>query len=293
MRALQVDGKEVCKACDFGFFKDRQANDECTACPMEHATTFVMGSTSIDQCVCSRDYYRIDDGEPRCELCESTHHDGPLGTACKSAGITLDRLPISPGFWRQGNASQVVRACKRADACTGGDIVSDEMQCVDSQAGPLCSVCREGYHQGGGEGPCQLCSGDPVLAVAIPVAGFLALLALALFLAVSGKKRRLDQLAKLGGVAVVAVSKGGGRKKVGKAVTAASKKMIKAEIKGAANKSAINLKKEATRARMGMRHETVLQRVKRKVKAGLLAAFLVLFAMQTKLKCARLLWRDA
>jgi hypothetical protein len=50
----------------------------------------------------------------------------PDGTVCEHQGITLDTLPIAPGYWRSGALSTTIRPCELADACKGTNITEWE-----------------------------------------------------------------------------------------------------------------------------------------------------------------------
>ena len=51
-----------------------------------------------------------------CKPCAATWFQGREGTDCKEPGITLETLPIRPGFFRQSLTAQVVRKCINIDA---------------------------------------------------------------------------------------------------------------------------------------------------------------------------------
>ena len=103
-------------------------------------------------CVNSR--FLFQEGDPYAHVCsgcrtkcEGCSFDEPLLIPkcavalqhSKSDGgdVTLERLTISPGYWRATNTSHMILACFNADACRGG---------ATGETG----YCREGY-----EGPCK------------------------------------------------------------------------------------------------------------------------------------------
>ena len=123
--------------CEAGFYNpELNANNQsaCVKCP-EHATTLGPNSTQKSACVCNTGYYKTIDG-PWCALC-------PVGTNCSNPGVTLDALPIKPGYYRRSNATVDVRICGDASAnCPAGttECAESDSGCVggDDPAAPCC-----------------------------------------------------------------------------------------------------------------------------------------------------------
>ena len=79
-------------------------------------------------------YYLVVDaftGAKSCRPCSITWYQGREGTKCDKPGITLETLPVLPGFFRQSLTAQLVRKCINIDAgaaCLGSMNVSSVVQ---------------------------------------------------------------------------------------------------------------------------------------------------------------------
>lgn len=58
------------------------------------------------------------------------------------------------GFWRSANDNHNIVKCKNEQSCTH---LSDVELCTEGHAGPICSVCKEGYSKNRG-GVCESCA---------------------------------------------------------------------------------------------------------------------------------------
>lgn len=135
---LEITDDGRCELCTPGTYKPVSGNFPCTPCfrsPMplaalENTNTSRAGATAPSECVCRSGYFLVADavsGQESCKLCSSTWHRGIPGTDCSMPGITVETLPILPGFYRQNKRSQLVRRCVGIDAsaaCTGNGNVT-------------------------------------------------------------------------------------------------------------------------------------------------------------------------
>jgi hypothetical protein len=92
------------------------------------------GSYSQVQCNCTRNYYRNILGS--CVLCPEP------GSDCSTSGVTLQTLPLKPGYWRFDDNSSDVRQCPDASkharsACLG----LPEAPCKSGLCGTYCRFC--------------------------------------------------------------------------------------------------------------------------------------------------------
>ena len=135
-----------CEPCALGEYCDLGVSFG-KRCPAGF-TTNGRGAASKDDCGCYDGMYekRLADGNRTCIEC-------PTGTLCNNANTKLEALPVAPGHWRQGRASEEVRPCFTEAACLGGKeaISAPNVSCALSQQGPYCAVCADGYF-GGGDG---------------------------------------------------------------------------------------------------------------------------------------------
>lgn len=136
-------GKEImngvrCDSCSPGTYKSSPGNVKCTDCrssplPLaakDDTTTAAAGAKQATECVCKTGYYMVADevsGQQSCKPCSATWRNGRVGTDCSVPGITLETLPVLPGFFRQSTKAQVVRKCIAIDAeaaCQGSQNAS-------------------------------------------------------------------------------------------------------------------------------------------------------------------------
>lgn len=124
-------GKEImngvrCDACQPGTYKPLPGNTKCTECrnnpdPLaakEFMTTVAPGAAEAAKCVCSVGYYLVASaaGVAVCKPCSGTWFQGREGTDCSVPGITIETLPVLPGFYRQSDTAEKVRKCINIDA---------------------------------------------------------------------------------------------------------------------------------------------------------------------------------
>ena len=127
-------------------------------CPIDF-TTLGPGAQSLGDCGCFPGFYEKNATDPECVQC-------PEGSACVNATTKLEALPLAPGYWRQKNVSEEMRACFTEAACLGGTNVS--VQCAPGQRGPYCAVCDEGYIGGGDGALCVACGEGSLFRTVLP-----------------------------------------------------------------------------------------------------------------------------
>jgi len=154
-----------CAACRMNSYKPRQGNHKCLDCPVVDTVTTTVGAVAVAQCACMHGKFARSSsatlgGTFECQPCNSLHETHTLAmTNCTMAGVTLERIPIQPEFWRQSPTSEIVRSCDSQGFCLGGDVPGDA-SCAKGHRGPLCDVCVQTPLYYGGRGKsCRLCSG--------------------------------------------------------------------------------------------------------------------------------------
>ena len=149
-------------------------------------------ASSLAECVCKPGWYANSSSSSfRCERCIDLHEQPRLdATDCLQPGVTLDKIRVQPGFWRQRPSAQYVRACDLPEACLGGESASQQ-QCSEGHHGPLCDLCVTNgsvvYHGGRGK-QCELCEGNMGLTIALQLTVVL-LAAVTIAFAVCRRKR--------------------------------------------------------------------------------------------------------
>ena len=157
------------------------------------STTISNGAKNWTQCVCESSYYlQYAEGEviPTCSPCAT---DFPAGVDCSNAGVSLEWLPVSKDYYRRTATARTVRKCTITGACLASNSTNQTLQCLDSQTGEFCSVCREGY-QGGNPVKgiaCTKCEGDPIATLTMYMAGGISAFCVLFFLLVTGKWRAI------------------------------------------------------------------------------------------------------
>eukprot|EP00808_Paulinella_micropora_P030656 g79511.t1 len=130
-----------CVSCKLHTFSDEPGQPDCTTCPA-HSITLKQGSSALTECLCrgpSRrggiGFYKLDNTtlEP-CLKC-------PANAICPG-GWSVPQ-PI-PGFFRDPNQLDLMRACVPVEACPGGEISQCEAQYDPAH---FCQRCAQGYHR--------------------------------------------------------------------------------------------------------------------------------------------------
>ena len=126
------DGEPAaCLPCGLGQYKDTLGNVECLPCTMPRATTLNIGARTLTECICPSDSFRWLDNPDgaTCEYCVDAHAPANdtladvFGTNCTKMGTEVENLPLRQAFWRQSNASRIVRRCTLDENCLGGEAV--------------------------------------------------------------------------------------------------------------------------------------------------------------------------
>ena len=74
------------------------------------------------------------------------YSNGEIGYDCARDGITVEQLPIKPGFWRSSAESLDIFKCNVKSVCRGGSqIENSDSYCETGNVGPYCAVCAHGY----------------------------------------------------------------------------------------------------------------------------------------------------
>ena len=195
------EGQSACEVCGAGNYSSNVAQLSCERCPVgefciEGAsvgqrcppgfTTKSRGAKSEAECGCYTGQYEIEvEGNRSCVPCSLS------SMVCDEAAITVFELPVAPGYWRQHywsapgqkapNSSNngSVLACHTKEACLGGVNLSAGIFCSESQQGPYCAVCRDGFFGGGDGKLCTPCRGSSLLTF-LPIIIILVLLFAAL-----------------------------------------------------------------------------------------------------------------
>ena len=139
-------------ACPINTYNNKTRQDFATACELcpTNSITVNDSSTSIDDCVCTVDYYDTIAGHGvSCSMC-------PVGTECDVAS-SIERLPLRASYFRLTNDTIDVRRCPDAEincstsfgtascvstsGCRGGESFGTS-SCEGSLDGAFCRLCR-------------------------------------------------------------------------------------------------------------------------------------------------------
>ena len=212
--------------------------DACKPCPLNSISD--EGSISIDACTCGPGYYNSNAGvglaeDRRCVLCPPNsiamdnfageclcapgYYDNvaAVGVAedrqcvlCKTgsicpadvSGVTLETLPLMPGYYRISNISDDLRRCPDfgdSSGCVGG-VSLGEGPCKEWLTGPYCRLCnvtdRSRYFSRDSSA-CLVCEADAGAPLALGFSLFIAVLAIVLLWARFKPHRNVRWLARL------------------------------------------------------------------------------------------------
>ena len=141
----------MCTSCEAGKYIDERGGSECKSCEVAITGTTTMpeivGAASTDECVCRPGFYL--DLYDR-SLCQTVKK----GVEADEYGLTLQELPLSPGYWRGYINSTAVRSCRTEEACVGSRNVGE--YCKEGHNGPYCELCDPMYSKDV-FGVCQKC----------------------------------------------------------------------------------------------------------------------------------------
>ncbi|KAL3925719.1 MAG: hypothetical protein SGPRY_003584 [Prymnesium sp.] len=160
-------GRAECEPCPGGSFRVDSNGTSCEECPrgsycpegasnpigcesgagIAFAETRAPRSRGPEACVCEAGYYNT---SATCAVC-------PSGTDCLAPGITLETLPVRPGYYRLSNKSVDVRRCPDALA----DCI-DSTECATNSSGCAgelrLDLLMRGCHDGLEGTYCLLCT---------------------------------------------------------------------------------------------------------------------------------------
>ena len=161
------------------------------ACSLGLSTTST-GKASVLDCVCKVGTYGNGSHGGVCTRCP------PLGNNCSVPGMTLEDLPILPGWWRVSRDYAILHRCSPSKLCIGTQNATarrpnetDDYLCAPGHVGPYCALCATDYFlsQEGSCTPCEDAGGGGGSMGMIVVAVILGIL----FFAVCGYCYRMRQ----------------------------------------------------------------------------------------------------
>ncbi|GMI05582.1 hypothetical protein TrVE_jg1080 [Triparma verrucosa] len=221
---------DTCTRCSSGTFKEQQGNHPCTPCNDFLLGSFstagghgrddgddeANNSTLVDledsaapiskyNCTCEKGDFKIQVTNMKEEVkgAPTDFEDNggygfcltcPEGTLCTERGLTIETIPVLPGYWRSDLVSYNVVQCRKDFACAQSPVASIEQwsnqtgieipknltnekekellleasQCEVGHEGPLCDACREGYNKGSYSDKCEACK-DEEFSVPLPM----------------------------------------------------------------------------------------------------------------------------
>ena len=179
-----------CVRNTFNELRDKFDQSACRPCPVNSVTRDV-GSTSFDDCVCARGFFADTRIWPNLQRLRAANlsdteefrlnatifcHRCVAGAAClpddedTTEGLTLESLPLQPGYWRNSPMSLDIRSCAdRSEGTTPGCRGGAGEPCKDWLDGPLCTLCNvtSGRYYSPDEYACKECDSSTV---AVPLA---------------------------------------------------------------------------------------------------------------------------
>lgn len=114
-----------------------------------HTCPTNMLARNTEECIGRHGFFSTADGTAK--SCNQLSRDlvgNPVNvSACDSEGLTVEGLPVEPGYWRPSMTSEDVRQCPRLDYCKQLSNVSGstDRYCSEGHKGTYCSACIKGY----------------------------------------------------------------------------------------------------------------------------------------------------
>ncbi|KAG5181749.1 hypothetical protein JKP88DRAFT_320820 [Tribonema minus] len=128
-------------------------------------------------CCNKRQYLVVDSNDDHtCVTCDQSKLD------CTAFGITVQKLSLAAGFWRETFDQEEIRKCWNAGACTDDNyslLLPTDVYCSEGYTGPYCAVCAPGYASLPGYRCVECTSGATAVTITV-----LAVVALAILLLV-------------------------------------------------------------------------------------------------------------
>jgi hypothetical protein len=134
------EGTSTPEACPEGAYCPA-GSSRAIACPRGRTTLGELAGTEAE-CVCDTGFFEIADtgGAAESVVCSRC----PRGSVCDRPGVTLEGMPLRPGYWRVSDASETPVECP--DHRAGGDsgcIGGNGSSCKAGQTGPYCLLCDD------------------------------------------------------------------------------------------------------------------------------------------------------
>eukprot|EP00002_Diphylleia_rotans_P027063 TRINITY_DN5415_c0_g1_i4.p1 TRINITY_DN5415_c0_g1~~TRINITY_DN5415_c0_g1_i4.p1 ORF type:complete len:733 (+),score=104.39 TRINITY_DN5415_c0_g1_i4:1094-3292(+) len=154
--SFSAERSSACQSCPKGYFSDAAGSNACTICP-KSSTTFILGATSMNDCVCLNGTVAIYSKENnlfrQAFSCEIPKLD-PRDQTCNGCQVGDDGI-VSPGcYFFEGQLLE----CRPPSICLGQNI------CEEGYGGVACQNCDANYMKMGDQ--CVICL-QSSLAVAI------------------------------------------------------------------------------------------------------------------------------
>ena len=202
-------GQAACLPCPLNTFAAGDGASACVPCTSldPNMVTAAGGGASPLACVCQSGYFyhsAVDGGVAGLDAFSLCHACGDTdGLDCSGGndtggvgpiGLTLETVPVLPGYWRATNVSLAVLSCRVDDVCGGGEVVDGaaDAVCSGNHTGPLCELCAKGFSLQGAV--CVACESNRLLTLTAAGAVAVTLAALAVCAAVAARAGLLAKL---------------------------------------------------------------------------------------------------
>jgi len=149
-----------CLPCELNFYRgsDQAA---CVECPSDFPMTLEPGATSLDDCVTDAGFFELEmpEGERVSLSCRDVDLHDRLDCRSNLVGLTVETVPIVPGFWRISNHTLDIRKCPEERFCRSSAEARagfGDRLCSAHHRGIYCVECEEGF--GMHSGSCRECN---------------------------------------------------------------------------------------------------------------------------------------
>jgi hypothetical protein len=164
-----------CSPCSTRTYQDQPGSTLCVTCASAFPTTLQEASTNASDCVTTAGSFAMPTSGAHfiSQIC-------PAEANCSHDGLTLQTLPLKPGYWRTNVHSSVFLKCTQPQFCLGGlppvaqvrlrrrdlaspanvtvnssaaDATNSSSFCAPNHNGVFCLTCEPGYVHRGGKAP--------------------------------------------------------------------------------------------------------------------------------------------
>ncbi|GMI10820.1 hypothetical protein TrLO_g15777 [Triparma laevis f. longispina] len=153
--SFQADsGSTTCNPCEAGTYQANPGQAQCEPCLEGHFCP----TGTVTQIKCGSVALFCPSNSGTVQSADEGYYTTPLSTETttkrEGQAVCEVTLPLKDGYWRSSSQSDNIVKCEIDASCARA---SPDKNCTIGHAGPICSVCTEGYNKNA-VGVCEICS---------------------------------------------------------------------------------------------------------------------------------------